>query len=95
MWRGDRLFEAQFFHLGFLYDRPVQINVVKDGVAAPLPYAADLTCVRGDVMALCEVAMLGGGIYAFLTTSLAPTIWTPNCAMTVSAVTSASSRPVR
>ncbi len=35
-------FTLQAFHLGHLYTRPVKINVVKDGVAAPFLYAPGL-----------------------------------------------------
>ncbi|MBA1145802.1 glucan biosynthesis protein [Ectothiorhodospiraceae bacterium WFHF3C12] len=28
LWRGDALFNVEFFHLGFLYERPVRINEV-------------------------------------------------------------------
>src|SRR5690242_16434187 len=31
LWRDERLFEVQFFHLGFLYREPVSIHVVEDG----------------------------------------------------------------
>lgn len=35
-------FRLQLFHLGFLYRRPVTINIIRDGVPAPIPYAANL-----------------------------------------------------
>lgn len=38
LWRGERLFEVQFFHLGFLYRTPVRINVVKDGRASGVAF---------------------------------------------------------
>jgi periplasmic glucans biosynthesis protein len=38
---GSRL-RLQAFHPGFLYTRPVVINTIRDGVAAPIPYAANL-----------------------------------------------------
>lgn len=34
-------FRMQMFHLGFLYNRAVAINIVRDGAALPVPYAAD------------------------------------------------------
>lgn len=48
--RGDRSllahqgspFRLQMFHLGFLYTRPVMVNLIREGVAAPVPYAANL-----------------------------------------------------
>src|SRR3954454_1970222 len=38
LWRGQKLFQIQFFHLGFLYQQPVRINVVGGGQPAPVPY---------------------------------------------------------
>ncbi len=38
---GSR-FRLQAFHPGFLYTRPVVINTIREGVAAPIPYAANL-----------------------------------------------------
>jgi periplasmic glucans biosynthesis protein len=35
-------FRLQAFHPGFLHARPVVINTIRDGVAAPIPYAANL-----------------------------------------------------
>lgn len=35
-------FRMQLFHLGFLYRRPVVINIIRDGVPTPIPYAANL-----------------------------------------------------
>ena len=31
MWRGETLFELQFFHPGFIYRQPVRIHTVEDG----------------------------------------------------------------
>ena len=31
LWRGETLFEVQFFHPGFIYEKPVRIHVVEDG----------------------------------------------------------------
>lgn len=33
-------FELELYHLGHLYKRPVVINIVRGGIAAPLPYQA-------------------------------------------------------
>lgn len=41
LWRGKALFEAQFFHLGFLYNEPVRIHTITDGVPTQLPYAQE------------------------------------------------------
>ena len=35
-------FRLQTFHPGFLYTRPVTINLIREGVPAPIPYAANL-----------------------------------------------------
>ncbi|MDP3408337.1 glucan biosynthesis protein [Bosea sp. (in: a-proteobacteria)] len=35
-------FRMQMFHPGFLFTRPVVVNVVRDGVPTPVPYAANL-----------------------------------------------------
>ena len=35
-------FRLELFHLGHLYKRPVVINVLRDGIPAPIPYAANL-----------------------------------------------------
>jgi periplasmic glucans biosynthesis protein len=35
-------FRLQTFHLGHLFKRPVTINVIRDGVATPIPYSASL-----------------------------------------------------
>jgi glucans biosynthesis protein len=32
-------FRLQAFHLGFLYRRPVTVNTIRDGIAAPIPYS--------------------------------------------------------
>ncbi len=35
-------FRLQLFHRGFLYPRPVAVNLVREGVATAIPYSADL-----------------------------------------------------
>ncbi|KQP96396.1 glucan biosynthesis protein G [Methylobacterium sp. Leaf117] len=35
-------FRLQLFHLGFLYNRPVTVNLVRGGVATPIPYQGSL-----------------------------------------------------
>lgn len=37
---GD--FRLEPFHRGFLFNRPVTINTIRDGIAAPIPYASSL-----------------------------------------------------
>ncbi len=36
------MFRLQLFHLGHLYRWPVTVNIVRDGMATPIPYAANL-----------------------------------------------------
>ena len=35
-------FKLQLFHLGHLYRRAVTVNTIRDGIATPIPYAANL-----------------------------------------------------
>ncbi len=35
-------FRLEMFHLGHLYPRPVTVNVIREGIATPVPYAASL-----------------------------------------------------
>ena len=39
---GGGPFRLELFHLGHLYQRPVTVNVLRDGIPAPVPYAANL-----------------------------------------------------
>ena len=39
---GGGSFRMHLFHLGFLYQRPVTVNVVRDGVPTPVAYQAQL-----------------------------------------------------
>ena len=39
---GGGPFRLQAFHLGHLYRRSVTINIIRDGIAAPIPYVANL-----------------------------------------------------
>ena len=38
LWRDERMFEVQLFHLGFLYVQPVRINIVDGGVASEVMF---------------------------------------------------------
>ena len=42
LWKGDSLFELEFFHPGFYYDQPVRINVIDQDETSAVPYSADL-----------------------------------------------------
>ena len=35
-------FRLEMFHLGHLYPRPVTVNIVREGIATPVPYSASL-----------------------------------------------------
>ena len=35
-------FRMQLFHLGFLFRRPITVNVIRDGVPTPVPYQGEL-----------------------------------------------------
>ena len=35
-------YRMQMFHLGFLYQRPVTVNIIRDGVPTPVPYQAQM-----------------------------------------------------
>jgi glucans biosynthesis protein len=39
---GGGPFRMHLFHLGFLYQRPVTVNVVREGVPTPVPYQREL-----------------------------------------------------
>ncbi len=39
---SNATFRLELFHLGHLYKRPVVINVLRDGIPAPIPYAPNL-----------------------------------------------------
>jgi glucans biosynthesis protein len=40
--QGGSPFRMHLFHLGFLFTRPVTVNIVREGLATPIPYAANL-----------------------------------------------------
>jgi glucans biosynthesis protein len=43
VWKDDPFnFDLQFFHAGFQYKMPVDINLIEDGTARPFPYAPSL-----------------------------------------------------
>jgi glucans biosynthesis protein len=39
---GNGPFRMQLFHRGFLYPRPVTVNIIRDGVPTPVPYQREL-----------------------------------------------------
>ncbi|MEI8146908.1 MAG: glucan biosynthesis protein G [Alphaproteobacteria bacterium] len=40
--QGGGPFRLQMFHLGFIYQQPVVVNVIREGIATPVAYAANL-----------------------------------------------------
>ncbi len=40
--QGGSPYRLQLFHLGFLFTRPVTVNLVREGIATPIPYATNL-----------------------------------------------------
>jgi len=41
-------FRMQLFHLGFLFKRPVTVNIIREGVPTPVPYSAQLFDYGGN-----------------------------------------------
>ncbi|HTH98612.1 MAG TPA: glucan biosynthesis protein [Stellaceae bacterium] len=41
LWRGDSMFEVEFFHLGFIYPFRVGVNIVENGQSKPVAYSAE------------------------------------------------------
>ena len=37
-----KAFRLETFHLGFLYRRAITVNLIRDGIASPLPYSPNL-----------------------------------------------------
>lgn len=48
LWRGDGLFQVQFFHRGYIFDRPVRINLLDEGGPRPVASPAGLFDVGGN-----------------------------------------------
>ncbi|MCP1364572.1 glucan biosynthesis protein [Halomonas sp. BBD48] len=48
LWRGERLFEVQFFHPGFLYDTPVDIHVLRDGRIDEIAFDSEIFEYEGQ-----------------------------------------------
>ena len=42
LWRAQGLFEVQLFHPGSIYDHTVDVHVLTDGVATPLPFGREM-----------------------------------------------------
>jgi glucans biosynthesis protein len=48
LWRDHGLFQVQFFHRGFQYDRKVTINTIENGTLAEVAYAPELFDFRAN-----------------------------------------------
>ncbi len=62
-------FRLQLFHLGFLYDRPVTVNLVRGGVATPIAYQAslfDMGRTKIDKPLPVDLGFAGLRIHSFL-----------------------------
>ncbi|MCJ2083627.1 glucan biosynthesis protein G [Methylobacterium sp. J-090] len=62
-------FRLQLFHLGFLYDRPVTVNLVRGGVATPIAYQAslfDMGRTKVDKPLPVDLGFAGIRIHSFL-----------------------------
>jgi len=62
-------FRLQLFHLGFLYDRPVTVNLVRGGVATPIAYQAslfDMGRTKLDKALPVDLGFAGLRIHSFL-----------------------------
>ncbi|MDT8878778.1 glucan biosynthesis protein [Halomonas saccharevitans] len=62
-WRDEGLFSVQLFHPGFLFERPVRLNLVEDGARRPVPFRSSWFRYDGAAASLAE-ADLSGASYA-------------------------------
>lgn len=62
LWHGEGRFSLQFFHLGFLFKRPIAINLVENGEAVPLAYDREMFDFGGNDLGegLAEVSGFAG-----------------------------------
>jgi periplasmic glucans biosynthesis protein len=56
LWGGEAPFEVQFFHPGFLYPEPVQVNEVTPDTVLPVPFEERLFQYDGPAASLAGVA---------------------------------------
>ncbi|QNI03647.1 glucan biosynthesis protein G [Halomonas sp. SH5A2] len=64
-WRDDGPFSVQLFHSGFLFETPVQINVIEGDNVAPLPFSTDDFSYDGEASALLDYDLSGSGHAGF------------------------------
>lgn len=66
LWKDQSLFEVQFFHPGFLYQQPVEIEEVnKDGMNKLLPFSASQFSYDADAAPLAEQSTESKGYSGF------------------------------
>ncbi|PMR78664.1 glucan biosynthesis protein D [Halomonas urumqiensis] len=65
LWKDDGLFSVQLFHTGFLFESPVQLNVVENGESTPLDFDPDRFRYDDDAAALLEQDLSGAGHAGF------------------------------
>lgn len=66
LWKDQSLFEVQFFHPGFFYKEPVEIEVAnKDGVSTRIPFDTKLFRYDGSAALLAKDAVEGAGFAGF------------------------------
>jgi glucans biosynthesis protein len=64
-WRDDSPFSVQLFHSGFLFETPVNINVIENGNVAPLSFSTDDFSYDGAASALLDHDLTGSGHAGF------------------------------
>ena len=65
LWRGEALFEVQFFHPGFLYPEPVRVNEVTPDTVFPVTFEEHLFQYDGPAAPLAGVARPNLGFAGF------------------------------
>lgn len=58
-WKDDSPFSLQLFHSGFIFQHPVDLNVIENDSVTPLPYSADDYNYDGDAATLLEHDLSG------------------------------------
>ena len=65
VWRDEALFSLQLFHTGFLFERPVRLNLIEDGQPRPLPFQSSLFRYDAAAAPLKEQDLSGAGYAGF------------------------------
>ncbi|MBR2515750.1 MAG: glucan biosynthesis protein [Halomonas sp.] len=64
-WRDESPFSVQLFHSGFLFQTPVNINIVDNGDISPLPFSTDDFNYDRQASSLLEEDLTGSGHAGF------------------------------